>query len=61
MVDHVLRVTEAGFEDVYDLTVEEAHEFFANGILVHNCADSLRYALARLITRRTTIYDMGVL
>jgi hypothetical protein len=22
---------------VYDLTVEDAHEFFANGVLVHNC------------------------
>ena len=25
------------FEPVYDLTIEGAHEFFANGILVHNC------------------------
>ena len=24
-------------EDVYDIAVEGAHEFFANGILVHNC------------------------
>jgi len=24
-------------EDVYDITVEEDHNFFANGILVHNC------------------------
>lgn len=24
-------------EPVYDLTVEDAHEFFANGVLVHNC------------------------
>jgi hypothetical protein len=22
---------------VYNLTVEDAHEFFANGVLVHNC------------------------
>jgi len=29
---------------VYDLTVEEEHEFFANGILVHNCADALSFA-----------------
>lgn len=26
---------------VYDLMVEENHEFFANGVLVHNCLDSL--------------------
>lgn len=29
---------------VYDLTVEEHHEFFANGVLVSNCIDALRYA-----------------
>lgn len=30
-------------QNVYDLTVESAHEFFANGVLVHNSMDSLRY------------------
>lgn len=25
--------------DVYDITVEEDHNFFANGILVHNCTE----------------------
>jgi PBSX family phage terminase large subunit len=29
-------------EEVYDLEVEDAHEYFANGLLVHNC-DALRY------------------
>jgi hypothetical protein len=28
---------------VYDLMVEDCHEYFANGVLVHNCIDSLRY------------------
>jgi len=32
-------------EEVYDLTVDEKHEYFANGILVHNCIDALRYML----------------
>ncbi|MBQ3942814.1 MAG: PBSX family phage terminase large subunit [Elusimicrobia bacterium] len=32
-------------KEVYDLTVEDCHEFFANGILVHNCIDAIRYAL----------------
>lgn len=32
-------------EDVYNLLVEGKHEFYANGILVHNCMDALRYAL----------------
>jgi len=26
-------------EDVYDITVENNHNFYANGILVHNCAE----------------------
>ena len=33
----VLNVAPAGLADVYDLTVSGAHEFFAGGILVHNC------------------------
>lgn len=31
--------------NVYDLTVEDQHEFFCEGILVSNCVDPLRYAL----------------
>ena len=31
-------------EDVYNLTVEGEHEYFANGILVHNCTDAVIYA-----------------
>lgn len=27
----------AGRADVFDLTVEETHEFVANGVVVHNC------------------------
>jgi len=37
---------------VFDLTVERDHEFFANGVLVHNCVDALRYALNRQIRKR---------
>jgi hypothetical protein len=40
--DRVLTVTSAGMaRKVYDLTVENHPEYFANGILVHNC----RYAV----------------
>ena len=28
---------------VYDLMVNECHEYYANGVLVHNCLDALRY------------------
>lgn len=30
---------------VYDIEVEDMHEFFANGILVHNCMDATRYVI----------------
>jgi hypothetical protein len=41
----VVSVREAGSADVYNLTVAECPEYFAQGILVHNCIDSgLRYA-----------------
>jgi hypothetical protein len=40
---HVLSVTELdGLYPVYNLTVAESPEYFANGVLVHNC----RYAVA---------------
>jgi len=29
--------------EVYDLMVENEHEYFANGLLVHNCIDAVRY------------------
>jgi hypothetical protein len=31
------------YERVYDITVEDNHEYFANGILVHNCSDLCDY------------------
>jgi hypothetical protein len=38
-------VKKAGVETVYNLTVADCHEYFANGILVHNCYDETRYML----------------
>jgi len=35
--ERVIIVTEKGQADVYNLTVENAHNFIANGVLVHNC------------------------
>lgn len=40
---HVVRVSAGAVEQTYDLTIEGAHEFFANGVLVHNSIDTLRY------------------
>lgn len=33
----------AGKSDVFDLTVEGEHEFYAGGVLVHNCSGFLQY------------------
>ncbi len=43
----------AGIGKVYDLSVEGCHEYFANGILAHNC-DGIRYVL-------TYLQDEGVI
>jgi hypothetical protein len=52
---HVLEVTEETHGPVYNLTIQGEPEFFANGILVHNC-DSARYGLkSRLSPGRAPI------
>jgi len=40
---NVKRLRYVGEEEVYDINVKGVHAFLANGILVHNCADSYRY------------------
>jgi phage terminase large subunit len=42
-VERVVAQTER--RAVYNLTVSETPEYFANGVLVHNCMDALRYCL----------------
>jgi len=32
-------IEEDGYEDVYDMTVEDNHNFVANGLVVHNCGE----------------------
>jgi hypothetical protein len=43
----VQAVSEAGRGTVYNLSVSDAHEYFANGVLVSNC-DALRYIIGYL-------------
>jgi len=33
----IKRITASENEDVYDITTTKNHNFFGNGILVHNC------------------------
>lgn len=37
------RVEQIDTCEVYNLEIDEVHDFFANGILVHNCIDAARY------------------
>ena len=39
-------------QNVYDLHVENVHEYFANGLLVHNCIDSIGYSLTPMIKHK---------
>jgi hypothetical protein len=45
---HVESVSLPNPVPVYDLTVEDDHEFYANGILVHNCMSNWRYAMVNI-------------
>ena len=54
--ERVQTVTAAGTANrVFDIEVCGQHEFFASGILVHNCIDAVRYALEPLMKRRGEI------
>ena len=44
----IVKRKHCGREDVYNLTVENEHNYYANGILVKNCGDALRYGLKAL-------------
>ncbi len=49
---HVVGSRIVGYAPVYNLTVEDEHEYVANGVLVSNC-DALRYAT--MGTRQATV------
>jgi len=38
-IDTIVSISEVGSEEVYDCTIEGAHEFCANGIRSHNCGE----------------------
>jgi ribonucleoside-diphosphate reductase alpha chain len=37
--DEIVEINYSPNEDVFDLTVDDTHSFFANGLLVHNCGE----------------------
>jgi phage terminase large subunit len=60
VVDHIIWQNERN-EMVYDIEVEDDHEYFANNILIHNC-DSFRYCVWNYyrITKRRDDYDFDI-
>ncbi len=57
----VLKVEYQGISPVYNLEVENSHEFFANGILVHNSEDAERYLKKHLkwIDAKAQVLETG--
>lgn len=57
---HVRRRCDGRYEKVYNLTVQDEHEYYANGILVSNC-DALRYALhsTQMIGKSSMVARLG--
>jgi hypothetical protein len=45
-----------GNQEVYNITVDGEHVYYANGVLVKNCSDALRYAI---FTHFAPIYHSG--
>lgn len=50
-----IEVIEVSEVDVYDLTVEDNHNFFANGLLVHNCQDISNFKIRKCLTGDTEV------
>lgn len=48
-------------ERVFDLTVEDCHEYYANGILVHNCMDAANYGAVTHLRRLGVMNDDDML
>lgn len=44
-----IKIKSKGIKPTYDIEVAGQYEFFANGVLVHNCIDSVRYVILEKI------------
>lgn len=44
---------------VYDIMVADVHEYFANGILVHNCSDSNDYMICAAFAQEFSAWQRG--
>ena len=61
-----IEISGCDFQHVYDIEVNEMHEFYANNLLVHNCIDASRYYIRGRIQgkilqpRATTKEELGI-
>jgi hypothetical protein len=53
-------VVQENAQQVYDLTVEDCHEYFANGVLLHNC-DLTRYLITSVFPTQYTRFQTGII
>lgn len=59
--DRIVSIEKVGQRRVYDLTVPWAHEYMANGVVVKNCMDALRYGAVHIYKRmRFNIADSKI-
>jgi len=52
----IINTRQDDYENVYDLMVEDKHEYFANNILVHNCLDAMRYLITKAFEKEYLHY-----
>lgn len=53
-------VVQENAQQVYDLTVEDTHEYFANGVLLHNC-DISRYLITTVFASQYARFQTGII
>lgn len=59
----VISINNVGIKKVYDITVENTHNFIANGVIVHNCHGlPIEYEIEKELKIKTTkqILDYGI-
>ncbi len=50
-----IEIVREDLAEVYDIQVADMHEYFANGVLVHNCCDAFRYYVLGVILGKIRI------
>jgi hypothetical protein len=53
-------VVQENAQQVYDLTVDSCHEYFANGVLLHNC-DLTRYIITTVFSSQYAKFQTGII